>query len=33
VHNSWLRTEDLVKQLTPLLHNTAAEIAARVGYH
>lgn len=33
VHNSWIRTEDLVLQLTPILRNTAAEISARVGYH
>jgi IclR family transcriptional regulator, pca regulon regulatory protein len=33
VHNSWIRTEDLVREMTPVLHNTAAEISARVGYH
>ena len=33
VHNSWVRTEDLVRELTPMLHNTASEISARVGYH
>ena len=32
VHNSWMRTDDLVRELTPLLRNTAAEISARVGY-
>lgn len=33
VHNSWVRIEDLVLQLTPILQNTAVEISARVGYH
>jgi IclR family pca regulon transcriptional regulator len=33
VHNSWARTEDLVSELTPILHSTAAQISARVGYH
>jgi IclR family transcriptional regulator, pca regulon regulatory protein len=33
VHHSWVRTQELVAQLTPLLQNTAAEISARIGYH
>jgi IclR family pca regulon transcriptional regulator len=32
VHGSWMRTEDLVRELTPILRSTAAEISARVGY-
>jgi len=33
VHNSWMTTEDLVRELTPILQSTAGEISARVGYH
>jgi IclR family transcriptional regulator, pca regulon regulatory protein len=33
VHNSWVRTQDLVLELTPMLQNTASEISARIGYH
>lgn len=33
VHRSWLRMEDLVRQLAPMLQNTATEITARIGYH
>jgi IclR family pca regulon transcriptional regulator len=33
VHHSWMETEELVRELTPILQNTAAEISARIGYH
>jgi IclR family pca regulon transcriptional regulator len=33
VHNSWVRIQDLVLELTPMLQNTASEISARIGYH
>ena len=33
VHHSWDPTQDLVRQLTPILQNTATEISARIGYH
>ena len=33
VHRSWMRMQDLVRELTPILQSTAAEISARTGYH
>lgn len=33
VHRSWLSMDDLVRELAPLLQNTASEITSRIAYH